>query len=105
MLKNNAFAVLMAAFVFMFFDPISAAQEELSTPIPNTALSTKQVTVTAMEKEQGASKTVALGSASGGAGIPAFTMKANPDGSEDYSVNLQILDLMSMVGFLPAWSF
>lgn len=29
-------------------------------------------------------------------------MTTNPDGSEDYSVNLQILALMTMLGFLPA---
>ena len=102
MLKNNLLAALMAAFVFMLFTPFSVAQEELETPVPTNAVGAESVTVTAMEKEQGASKTVALGSASGGAGIPAFTMTTNPDGSEDYSVNLQILALMTMLGFLPA---
>lgn len=37
-----------------------------------------------------------------GAGIPALTMTTNPNGSEEYSVNLQILALMTMLGFLPA---
>ncbi|WP_114706637.1 flagellar type III secretion system pore protein FliP, partial [Vibrio cholerae] len=41
-------------------------------------------------------------SSSGGGGIPAFTMTTNSDGSEDYSINLQILALMTMLGFLPA---
>ncbi|MDW6001506.1 flagellar type III secretion system pore protein FliP [Vibrio mangrovi] len=36
------------------------------------------------------------------AGIPAITMTTNPDGSQDYSINLQILALMTMLGFLPA---
>ncbi|WP_411861563.1 flagellar type III secretion system pore protein FliP [Vibrio sp. MACH09] len=92
----------MAAFVFMLFTPISVAQEELETPIPATAVGAEQITVTAMEKEQGAVRSIGLGSSSGGAGIPALTMKTNPDGSEDYSVNLQILALMTMLGFLPA---
>jgi flagellar biosynthetic protein FliP len=35
-------------------------------------------------------------------GIPAITMTVNPDGSEDYSISLQILALMTMLGFLPA---
>ena len=35
-------------------------------------------------------------------GIPAITMTTNPDGSEDYSISLQILALMTMLGFLPA---
>jgi flagellar biosynthesis protein FliP len=37
-----------------------------------------------------------------GSGVPAITMRTNPDGSEDYSINLQILALMTMLGFLPA---
>ncbi|SHE94686.1 flagellar biosynthetic protein FliP [Vibrio gazogenes DSM 21264] len=36
------------------------------------------------------------------AGIPAITMTTNPDGSQDYSISLQILGLMTMLGFLPA---
>ncbi len=38
----------------------------------------------------------------GNQGIPALTMTTNPDGSEDYSINLQILALMTVMGFLPA---
>ncbi|MBV7298557.1 flagellar type III secretion system pore protein FliP [Enterovibrio paralichthyis] len=37
-----------------------------------------------------------------GGGIPALTMTVNPDGGEDYSVTLQILALMTAMGFLPA---
>lgn len=37
-----------------------------------------------------------------GLGIPALTMSVNPDGTEDYSVSLQILALMTALGFLPA---
>ncbi len=53
-------------------------------------------------KRAGECQTIALGSSSGGGGIPAFTMTTNSDGSEDYSINLQILALMTMLGFLPA---
>lgn len=95
-------AALMAAFLFLLFSPASFAQEELETPIPATAAGAESITVTAMEREQGASRTIGLGSSSGGSGIPALTMTTNPDGSEDYSVNLQILALMTMLGFLPA---
>ncbi|MGL5335195.1 MAG: flagellar type III secretion system pore protein FliP [Enterovibrio sp.] len=38
----------------------------------------------------------------GSAGIPAFNMTVNPDGSEDYSITLQILAVMTALGFLPA---
>ncbi len=84
------------------FSPLAHAQQELETPIPSNAAGAQSVTVTAMEKDQGAARTVAQGSSSGAVGIPAFTMTSNPDGSEDYSVNLQILALMTMLGFLPA---
>lgn len=38
----------------------------------------------------------------GNQGIPALTMTTNPDGGQDYSINLQILALMTVMGFLPA---
>lgn len=57
------------------------------------------VTVQAMESDKGASHSLSV---SNTGGIPAFTMTTNPDGSEDYSVTLQILALMTMLGFLPA---
>lgn len=35
-------------------------------------------------------------------GLPAVTVKTNPDGSQDYTVTLQILMLMTALTFLPA---
>lgn len=35
-------------------------------------------------------------------GIPALTMKKNQDGTEDYTITLQILMLMTALSFLPA---
>ncbi|WP_425425261.1 flagellar type III secretion system pore protein FliP [Vibrio sonorensis] len=79
------------------------AQQELDTSLPENPAAGQSVTVSAMEKEAGASRTISTGAVVGGSGgIPAFTMTANPDGSEDYSINLQILALMTMLGFLPA---
>ncbi|WP_420835058.1 flagellar type III secretion system pore protein FliP [Vibrio galatheae] len=86
----------------MCLAPLSFAQQEIETPVPANIAPSDSVTVTAMEQEQGASRTIAAGSVAGGGGIPAFTMTTNPDGSEDYSINLQILALMTMLGFLPA---
>ncbi len=95
-----AFILWVGALVFV---PLAHAQQELETPVPSNIAGSQDVTVTAMEKDQGASRTVASSVSSGrGAGIPAFTMTTNPDGSEDYSINLQILALMTMLGFLPA---
>lgn len=103
MTKSSALNILLvyvAIIGALVFSPFSLAQEELDTPLPSSAATSESVTVSAMEKEQGASRSVM--NSSGGAGIPAFTMTSNPDGSEDYSVNLQILALMTMLGFLPA---
>lgn len=86
----------------LLFAPLASAQQELETPIPATAAGAENVTVSAMEREQGSARTMALGSSSGGGGIPAFTMTTTADGGEEYSVNLQILALMTMLGFLPA---
>ncbi len=57
--------------------------------------------VTQSVTSQGVTSSSTIGQFSN-AGIPAITMTTNPDGSEDYSVNLQILALMTMLGFLPA---
>jgi flagellar biosynthetic protein FliP len=55
-----------------------------------------------MRNDRGAAGVTTSNTFGTGPGIPAFTMTTNPDGSEDYSVNLQILALMTMLGFLPA---
>ena len=34
--------------------------------------------------------------------LPAVTVKTNPDGSQDYTITLQILMLMTVLSFLPA---
>lgn len=85
----------------LLFAPIAFSQQELATPIPNTAAGAESMTVTAMSRDSGASQTSAS-SLSGGGGIPAFTVTTNSNGGEDYSINLQILALMTILGFLPA---
>ncbi|OED51604.1 flagellar biosynthetic protein FliP [Aliivibrio fischeri] len=101
MLKTNFIAAVLAAFSLFFMASPAWAIDDLASSIPQTATSAEGMTVTAMEKEAGAAKTIAKGSSSG-SGIPAFTMTTNANGGEDYSVNLQILGLMTMLGFLPA---
>ena len=103
MIKASNLVTILLTLVMTLFSGLALAQQEIATPVPANIAPGDSVTVTAMEKEQGASKTIATGSLVGsGGGIPAFTMTANPDGSEDYSINLQILALMTMLGFLPA---
>lgn len=101
MKKANNLTLIVLAFVLTLFSAFSQAQQEIETPVPSNVAPSDSVTVTAMEKEQGASRTIAAGTTTGG-GIPAFTMTTNADGGEDYSINLQILALMTMLGFLPA---
>lgn len=101
MLKTNLIAATLAVFSLLFMASSAWAVDDLASAIPATAASVEGMTVTAMEKDSGASKTIAKGSSSGG-GVPAFTMTTNANGGEDYSVNLQILGLMTMLGFLPA---
>ncbi|MDC5703590.1 flagellar type III secretion system pore protein FliP [Vibrio europaeus] len=101
MKKANNLTLIVLAFVLTLFSAFSQAQQEIETPVPSNVAPSDSVTVTAMEKEQGTSRTIAAGTTTGG-GIPAFTMTTNADGGEDYSINLQILALMTMLGFLPA---
>lgn len=84
--------------VGVLFSSLSFAQVEES-PLPSNLAQGDSVTVQAMENESGSSRSMSVGN---GGGIPAFTMTTNADGSEDYSVTLQILALMTMLGFLPA---
>lgn len=103
MIKASNLVTILLTLVMTLFSGLALAQQEIATPVPANIAPGDSVTVTAMEKEQGASKTIATGSLVGsGGGIPAFTMTTNSDGSEDYSINLQILALMTMLGFLPA---
>lgn len=103
MIKASNLVTILLTLVMTLFSGLALAQQEIETPVPANIAPGDSVTVTAMEKEQGASKTIATGSLVGsGGGIPAFTMTTNSDGSEDYSINLQILALMTMLGFLPA---
>jgi len=103
MIKASQLSAFLLASILSLFSTLSLAQEEIDTQIPNNAASSQSVTVSAMTQEQGADRTITTGSfTGGGGGVPAFTMTTNPDGSEDYSVNLQILALMTMLGFLPA---
>ncbi|MEZ8880468.1 flagellar type III secretion system pore protein FliP [Vibrio lentus] len=79
------------------------AQAEDGTVIPANTAGSESVTIRTMEQDQAKSQTMTTGSLMGnGGGIPAFTMTTNANGGEDYSINLQILALMTMLGFLPA---
>ncbi|EJN6827720.1 flagellar biosynthesis protein flip [Vibrio cidicii] len=78
--------------------PFALAQAE-ETSLPDNLAAGSSVTLSEMKNGSAQSRSMSVGQ---GGGIPAFTMTTNPDGSEDYSVTLQILALMTMLGFLPA---
>ncbi|ELE1961016.1 TPA: flagellar type III secretion system pore protein FliP [Vibrio vulnificus] len=86
---------LLMASLFSF----SAWAQAEEAALPANLAPGGSVTVSQMQSDTSKSEFMSVGS---GGGIPAFTMTTNPDGSEDYSVTLQILALMTMLGFLPA---
>ncbi|MGI9949697.1 flagellar type III secretion system pore protein FliP [Vibrio hyugaensis] len=101
MTKDNSIRLMLSTFMLLvgvLFSSLSFAQAEGSS-LPANLAQGDSVTVKAMEGESGSSRSMSVGN---GGGIPAFTMTTNADGSEDYSVTLQILALMTMLGFLPA---
>ncbi|HHX8654650.1 TPA: flagellar type III secretion system pore protein FliP [Vibrio diabolicus] len=101
MTKGNPIRLLLSTlllFVGVLFSSFSFAEAEESA-LPDNLADGSSVTVQAMQSDTGVSRAMSVSS---GGGIPAFTMTTNPDGSEDYSVTLQILALMTMLGFLPA---
>ncbi|WP_459670200.1 flagellar type III secretion system pore protein FliP [Vibrio owensii] len=101
MTKDNSIRLMLSTVILLvgvLFSSLSFAQAEES-PLPSNLAQGDSVTVQAMENESGSSRSMSVGN---GGGIPAFTMTTNADGSEDYSVTLQILALMTMLGFLPA---
>ncbi|WP_282065158.1 flagellar type III secretion system pore protein FliP [Vibrio rotiferianus] len=101
MIKDNPIRLVIGLVVLMLSLLTSSAAFALAEEgaLPANLAPGGSVTVQAMESDKGASHSLSV---SNTGGIPAFTMTTNPDGSEDYSVTLQILALMTMLGFLPA---
>ncbi|MBP2699175.1 flagellar type III secretion system pore protein FliP [Photobacterium lucens] len=95
MLKNRTLAVTWTAFiaVALFFSlslNMAHAVEASAANSTTAAAMSAETTVGHLQANRG------------GGGIPALSVTVNPDGSEDYSVTLQILALMTALGFLPA---
>jgi len=95
MIRNSLIAAVLAAFSLLLALPAFA---ETAEPALSSAAG-GSVTVSEMQSEGRAARMMTT---SGGGGIPAFSVSVNPDGSEDYSVTLQIVALMTALGFLPA---
>ncbi|KHT61534.1 flagellar biosynthesis protein flip [Photobacterium gaetbulicola] len=96
MTRTNFIAALLAAFSLLLVFP--AAAEAAA----GAAVEAAQPGVTLSEMQGESGSTQMSLTQGGGSGIPAFSVTVNPDGSEDYSVTLQILALMTALGFLPA---
>ncbi|AUI86670.1 flagellar biosynthetic protein FliP [Vibrio azureus] len=99
MTKDNLSRVALSVWILlagMLFSAWSLAQPDVGA-LPTDLASGSNVTLQTMQSDTGSSRAMSVNN-----GIPAFTMTTNPDGSEDYSVTLQILALMTMLGFLPA---
>ncbi|MGF1699373.1 flagellar type III secretion system pore protein FliP [Photobacterium makurazakiensis] len=89
MIRNSVIAAILVAVSLLLTLPVMAETAAASS-----------VTVSEMQSEGGATQLVTAKGTGGG--IPAFSVTVNPDGSEDYSITLQILALMTALGFLPA---
>ena len=100
MIRNNFIAAILAAFLLLLVFPVAAETEAAGAVAAAGGTAQPGVTLSEMQSESGATQ-MSLTQAGGG-GIPAFSVTVNPDGSEDYSVTLQILALMTALGFLPA---
>lgn len=93
-MKNKTFKacfVAIGTLLLLFYTSFSFAAAEEQTTAITTPTSSSLVT-----SSSSSAQVPTLG------GIPALTVTTNDDGSEDYSVTLQILALMTMLGFLPA---
>ncbi|WP_318520535.1 flagellar type III secretion system pore protein FliP [Photobacterium leiognathi] len=95
MLKNRTLAVTWTAFIavallFCLSLNMAHAVEASAANSTTAAAMSAETTVGHLQANRG------------GGGIPALSVTVNPDGSEDYSVTLQILALMTALGFLPA---
>lgn len=99
MKKNNFIAALLAAFLFLCHSTSVVAQEELASTIPTNAVGSQNIAVAESQTATGSSSAFISGGAPG-SGIPAITVTTNPDGTEDYSINLQVLGLNDIVGLL-----
>lgn len=91
MMRLKSVSAIFLALCCLIVMPPALAEEE---PAP----ASETVTETLINDAGEAS----MMQARNGGGIPALTMTVNPDGGEDYSVTLQILALMTAMGFLPA---
>ena len=78
---------------FVFLSPNSYAQSTTNTSSTFQAPSTSSVTSSTTSNPK---------SLKGIPGLPALTVTTNADGSQDYTVTLQILILMTALSFLPA---
>lgn len=85
-IRRHAFAVALLLFLALAASTVVAQEETETGQAP---------TETTLER-------AVSGSLPAIPGLPAMTVTTNPDGSEDYSVTLQILAIMTALTFLPA---
>lgn len=84
---------VILALVLVVFPVFAADELSSAASVTNNAISSEVTT---------SSNTVNTVLGLGTQGIPALTMTTNASGGEDYSISLQILALMTLMGFLPA---
>jgi flagellar biosynthesis protein FliP len=87
---------------FLLFFSLSAVAQ--TKPIPPTTPVPSTINNSAVNNSTVSNSTVSNmgGSLPAIPGLPALTVKTNKDGTQEYSVTLQILGIMTMLTFLPA---
>lgn len=94
MMKSASFITLLIGVVALltFTGAVNAQNAEIQTP-PATAQ---------QQSTSSSSDPLSWIPEAGIPGLPAFKVTTNPDGSEDYSVTIQILLIMTALTFIPA---
>ena len=89
---QRTFAHIIAALFLMMLAGFASAQTS-TPPVADPAAGTLPLAQTAPSN---------LGGLPAIPGLPALTVKTNPDGTQEYTVTLQILAIMTALTFLPA---
>lgn len=101
--KFKYIVLIFFTFITLLFSSVSyAAQNSVEKPVVNKSIGTTSSGQSASVSTQMTQENGLTTLLSTNTGIPALTMTVDDSGNQDYSVSLQILAIMTMLGFLPA---
>lgn len=102
--KNTLRLSLLISLLLLGFSNIAAAQVDSVQALGDVAPGASVQDTTVQGEEIGDPRLDSLDwiPDTGIPGLPAFSVTTNPDGSEDYSVTIQVLVIMTALTFIPA---